>query len=122
MKFPDTKKCCIDCVYWLIKLPHEPCSSCDIYERDNYHSIYKIFEPNREIIVNVVDEWGIYKISSNGKECNKKKVIEKLSDVDDIDLYITLGEFMKGKNILMDVKQYILGKYNCNKMFVKRIE
>lgn len=124
---------CDECVYEYVPFDIEPCTSCihqKIYN-DPFLTSYNNFVNidifyDKDIVVKEYDyvgtghcNWYIGKIEPHINIFLKDIKVGKLSDVKDIDKYMSLREFMRLNNLLLYTDTYILMNFFVDKMFIK---
>jgi len=123
----DSKNHCNECIYQFLPADIEPCGSCDEpYSRNgDYFFNYKNFKSTdiffyKSVVAQEYDKtWSSGLISSTRDTFQMTKKVEKVSDVFDINKFITLRAFMKKNDIPIYVEEYILSRFCIRKMFIK---
>ena len=113
-------------MYYFIPNDFDPCIICDnvpgtLLEEPTFRFFKSIdILMNRFIVAKVGVNWLGGEITRTYNLFESNCEITKLSDVPDIDNFLSLGEFMKQNGIHPDTKEYILKNFRIDIMYIKK--
>jgi len=119
----EDKRCAV-CVYLYEEGYLYPCRVCDSIRTSHVEPSFKYFKSirvfmKRAIVAKIGDMWREGNIGEGRCVFEKFNTIKKISDVADIDSYVSMDDFLKHFDIHPNSKESLLRRFEVNKMFIR---